>query len=52
FFSHSSLGCAICDPVIALWCLRGGPSLPALVRSWFARPMGAGGSTASHQPAE
>jgi hypothetical protein len=27
FASHSSLGCAICDPVIALWCLRGGPSL-------------------------
>jgi hypothetical protein len=35
--SHSSLGCAICDPVIALWCLRGGPSLPVLVRSWFTR---------------
>jgi uncharacterized protein DUF6010 len=27
-FAHSSsLGCAICDPVIAVWCLRGGPSL-------------------------
>lgn len=26
FASHSSLGCAICDPVIALWCLRGGGS--------------------------
>lgn len=37
FFSHSSLGCAICDPVIAIWCLRGGPSLPSLTRSWFAR---------------
>lgn len=37
FLSHSSLGCAICDPVIALWCLRGGPSLPALVRSWRPR---------------
>ncbi|MEU5595259.1 DUF6010 family protein [Streptomyces sp. NPDC020298] len=25
-FEHgSSLGCAICDPVIALWCFRGGP---------------------------
>jgi hypothetical protein len=22
FLSHSSLGCAICDPVIAVWCLR------------------------------
>jgi len=26
-FAHdSSLGCAICDPVIAVWCLAGGPS--------------------------
>ncbi|MFD7219612.1 DUF6010 family protein [Streptomyces sp. NPDC059892] len=32
-FAHdSSLGCAICDPVIALWCLRGGPSLRELLR--------------------
>ncbi|WP_378730574.1 DUF6010 family protein [Nocardia brasiliensis] len=32
-FAHdSSLGCAICDPVIALWCLRGGPDLLAFVR--------------------
>lgn len=37
FASHSSLGCAICDPVIALWCLRGGPSLPGLIRSWGSR---------------
>ncbi|GGV66752.1 hypothetical protein GCM10010294_20730 [Streptomyces griseoloalbus] len=28
----SSAGCAICDPVIALWCLRGGPSLVETVR--------------------
>jgi len=27
FAGDSSLGCAICDPVIALWCLAGGPSL-------------------------
>lgn len=27
-FAHdSSLGCAICDPVIAIWCLAGGPGL-------------------------
>lgn len=27
-FAHdSSFGCAICDPVIALWCLTGGRSL-------------------------
>ncbi|MER6107084.1 DUF6010 family protein [Streptomyces hirsutus] len=32
FAPTSSLGCAICDPVIALWCLRGGPSLIGLVR--------------------
>ncbi|WP_055551901.1 DUF6010 family protein [Streptomyces sp. NBRC 110028] len=32
-FAHdSSLGCAICDPVIALWCFRGGPSLIDFVR--------------------
>lgn len=32
-FAHtSSMGCAICDPVIAPWCLRGGPSLIDLVR--------------------
>ncbi|MFC9681188.1 DUF6010 family protein [Streptomyces sp. NPDC056948] len=32
FLHTSSLGCAICDPVIALWCLRGGPSLIEFVR--------------------
>jgi hypothetical protein len=37
FAGHSSLGCAICDPVIALWCLRGGPSLLELVRQRLAR---------------
>ncbi|MFE5258089.1 DUF6010 family protein [Streptomyces coelicoflavus] len=31
-FAHdSSLGCAICDPVIALWCLSGGRPLRELV---------------------
>ncbi|WP_405696904.1 DUF6010 family protein [Streptomyces coelicoflavus] len=31
-FAHdSSLGCAICDPVIALWCLNGGRPLRELV---------------------
>ena len=30
FVANSSLGCAICDPVIALWCFMGAPSrLPA-----------------------
>lgn len=33
-FAHdSSLGCAICDPVIALWCFHGGPSLTDFIRS-------------------
>ncbi|MEV6306558.1 DUF6010 family protein [Actinoplanes sp. NPDC051861] len=27
FDHNSSFGCALCDPVIALWCLAGGPSL-------------------------
>jgi len=27
FAPTSSLGCAICDPVIAAWCFAGGPSL-------------------------
>ncbi|GAA2334526.1 hypothetical protein GCM10010246_18060 [Streptomyces cuspidosporus] len=32
-FAHtSSLGCAICDPVIALWCLGGGLSPRELLR--------------------
>ncbi|MEU4420148.1 DUF6010 family protein [Actinoplanes sp. NPDC024001] len=32
-FAHdSSFGCAICDPVIALWCLAGGPSLSTMIR--------------------
>lgn len=33
---HSSLGCAICDPVIALWCFGGGRPLGRLLR----RPSG------------
>jgi hypothetical protein len=37
FAEHSSLGCAICDPVIAAWCFAGGPSLSVLRRpsQWF-----------------
>src|ERR1700757_3505626 len=27
FVATSSLGCAICDPVISLWCFAGGPAL-------------------------
>lgn len=45
-FAHdSSLGCAICDPVIALWCLRGGPPMTRLPRSRrSAKPAEAGTS--------
>lgn len=32
FAPTSSLGCAICDPVLALWCFIGGPSVVAWVR--------------------
>lgn len=40
FADHSSLGCAICDPVIALWCLAGGPSL--FVARWRRQPAATG----------
>ena len=32
FSAMSSLGCAICDPVIAMWCLAGAPSIYAVLR--------------------
>jgi hypothetical protein len=32
FVPESSLGCAITDPVIALWCLAGAPSVYGLFR--------------------
>jgi hypothetical protein len=32
FIPGSSLGCAICDPVIALWCFTGAPSVYHLFR--------------------
>lgn len=32
FSPTSSLGCAICDPVIAIWCFAGAPSLYAWLR--------------------
>ncbi|MFE0765840.1 DUF6010 family protein [Streptomyces smyrnaeus] len=46
FFHSSSMGCAICDPVIALWCLRGGPSLIELLRR-KRRKTAAGGAAAA-----
>lgn len=39
----SSFGCAICDPVIALWCFAGGPSVRDLAgraRSWLGNSVG------------
>ncbi len=32
FVTESSLGCAICDPVIALWCFAGAPFVYGLLR--------------------
>ena len=32
FAPTSSLGCAICDPVIALWCFAGAPSWSEVLR--------------------
>ncbi|MEV0235958.1 DUF6010 family protein [Nonomuraea sp. NPDC050786] len=37
FAEHSSFGCAICDPVIALWCFAGGPSVFGWVRARLSR---------------
>ncbi|ACZ87927.1 DUF6010 family protein [Streptosporangium roseum] len=37
FAEHSSFGCAICDPVIALWCFAGGPSIIDWARTRLAR---------------
>lgn len=42
-FAHdSSLGCALCDPVIALWCLAGGPTPRELFRRRRAGGAGLG----------
>jgi Family of unknown function (DUF6010) len=35
FAATSSFGCAICDPVIALWCFASGPSVTNRIRSYF-----------------
>jgi hypothetical protein len=37
FADLSSLGCAICDPVIAVWCFAGGPSVTGLLRARLGR---------------
>jgi len=35
FAATSSLGCFICDPVIALWCFAGGFSVFDVLPTWF-----------------
>ncbi|MFC0507798.1 DUF6010 family protein [Micromonospora costi] len=42
FAPGSSLGCAICDPVIAVWCLTGGRSVTDALRTRFTRTPAAG----------
>lgn len=37
FAEHSSFGCAICDPVIALWCLTGGRSVIQVTAARWGR---------------
>ncbi|MFD1499741.1 DUF6010 family protein [Streptosporangium lutulentum] len=46
FAEHSSFGCAICDPVIALWCFAGGPSVLGRLRA--RRPAGSVFRTGGH----
>ena len=38
FSATSSLGCAICDPVIALWCFAGAPPPTEILRRLTASP--------------
>jgi len=33
FSATSSLGCAVCDPVIAAWCFAGAPAFHDIIRS-------------------
>jgi len=40
FVPGSSLGCAICDPLIALWCFAGAPSVYHLFRGGRGRAGG------------
>jgi Family of unknown function (DUF6010) len=43
FAPTSSFGCAICDPIIALWCFMGAPSVFGILRrlTRSSRPSGA-----------
>ena len=42
FQANSSFGCALCDPVLALWYLMGAPSLWVVGKSVRARAAGEG----------
>lgn len=37
FAEYSSFGCSICDPVLALWCFAGGPSIIDWARTRLVR---------------
>jgi uncharacterized protein DUF6010 len=55
FAAHSSLGCAICDPVIAIWCFAGGrpvlDMLPGRLRvSWPRRSVRTSAGAGSRRP--
>ncbi|MGW7517506.1 DUF6010 family protein [Streptomyces sp. NPDC054796] len=51
FFHDSSLGCAICDPVIALWCLGGGLTPREMLRRLRGRRGPRGSARAAQVPA-
>ena len=39
FAEHSSLGCAVCDPVIALWAFAGGPGFRSMTPAALVRAL-------------
>ncbi|XVS61075.1 DUF6010 family protein [Actinosynnema sp. CA-299493] len=39
FAEHSSLGCAVCDPVIALWAFAGGPGFRSMAPAALVRAL-------------
>ena len=52
FAPGSSFGCAICDPVIALWCFAGGPSVHQWIAAWFGGRRRRSGSDERHEVAD
>ncbi|EFL09437.1 conserved hypothetical protein [Streptomyces sp. AA4] len=52
-FAHtSSLGCAICDPVIAIWCFSGGMSVKELRARFLSARSGKDATAADVTPGE